>query len=113
MTNKEASIVARYIYTWIAILGSFEILQLDNGSEFKGICLELMRRYDIKIINGRPRTPRTQGLIEQANRSVKLKIIAWKREHESSHWADTLEVYDQVLLFIIFFSEKSHHSIPI
>ena len=59
MTNKEAPIVAYYIYMWIVILGIFEILQSDNGGEFKGICLELLRRYGIKVINGRPRTPRT------------------------------------------------------
>ena len=100
MANKEAPTVAYHIHTWIAILGVFKILQSDNGTEFKGICLELMRRYGIKVINGRPRTPRTQGLIEQANRSVKSKISAWKREHGSSHWVDALEVCNQVLLFL-------------
>lgn len=91
MTNKEAATVARHIHTWIVILGIFEILQSDNGSEFKGICLELMRRYGIKVINGRPRTPRTQGLIEQANGVVKNRITTWKREHGSTAWADALE----------------------
>ena len=41
--NKEAATVARKIHHWLAILGIFEILQSDNGTEFKGICLELMR----------------------------------------------------------------------
>ena len=62
--DKEAPSVAYNIHHWIAVLGIFEILQSDNGGEFKGICLELMRRYGVKVINGRPRTPRTQGLIE-------------------------------------------------
>ena len=92
MTNKEAPTVAQKIHHWIAVLGAFEILQSDNGSEFKGMCLELMRRYGIKVINGRPRTPRTQGLVEQANKVVKGKINSWKRDHGSSHWVDALEV---------------------
>lgn len=105
MTNKEAATVARHVHTWISILGISEILQSDNGSEFKGICLELMRRYGIKVINGRPRTPRTQGLIEQANGTVKNRISTWKREHGSTAWGDGLEVYIQIssLLFFDFF----------
>ena len=57
MTNKEALIVARKIHHWVAVLEVFEILQSDNDSEFKGACLEFMRRYGIKVINKRPRTP--------------------------------------------------------
>ena len=95
MKDKEAPTVARCIHHWIAVLGIFEILQSDNGSEFKGICLELMRRYGVKVINGRPRTPRTQGLVEQANGTVKNRISSWKREHGSTHWADSLEVCHQ------------------
>ena len=95
MKDKEAPIVARCMHHWIAVLGIFEILQSDNGSEFKGICLELMRRYGVKVINGRPRTPRTQSLVEQANGIVKNRISSWKREHGSMHWADSLEVYHQ------------------
>lgn len=71
-----------------------EILQSDNGTEFKGICLELVKRYGVKVINGRPRTPRTQGLVEQANGTVKARINAWKPTYGSSHWADSLEVYN-------------------
>ena len=85
MKDKEAPTVARCMHHWIAVLGIFEILQSDNGSEFKGICLELMRRYGVKVINGRPRTPRTQGLVEQANGTVKNRISSWKREHGSTH----------------------------
>ena len=43
--KNEAATVA---YHWSAILGIFEILQSNNGTEFKGICLELMRRYGVK-----------------------------------------------------------------
>ena len=113
MTNKEAATVARHVHTWISILGIFEILQSDNGSEFKGICLELMRRYGIKVINGRPRTSRTQGLIEQANGTVKNRILAWKREHGSTAWSDALEVCNQgSLLFCFFVSQMQHQCTP-
>ena len=103
MKNKEAATVAREIHHWLAFLGIFEILQSDNGTEFKGICLELMKQYGVRVINGRPRTPRTQGLVEQANGTVKTKIAAWKRAHGSIHWADALEVC--VFLFSFSFVE--------
>lgn len=50
-------------------------MQSDNGREFKGVMRELLLRYRVKIINGRPRTSRTQGLVEQANGTVKQKIL--------------------------------------
>ena len=81
--NKEAATVARCIHHWIAVLGIFDILQNDNGREFQGICLELMAKYGIKVINSRPHTPRTQGLIKQANRTVKIRINFWKRTYGS------------------------------
>lgn len=56
-----------------------DILQSDNGSKFKGVCLELVISFGVHVINGRPRTPRTQGLSEQANGTVKTRINAWKR----------------------------------
>ena len=78
-----------------------------------------MRRYGIKIINERPRTPRTQGLIKQANGSVKNKINSWKRDHGSSHWADALKVCYSIfsffflyLLRISIFSAKQYQYIP-
>ncbi len=38
---------------------------------FKGVLLILLQRYGIKVINGRPRHPQTQGLVEQANGVMK------------------------------------------
>lgn len=77
---------------WICIFGAMDILQSDNGSEFKGVCLELVKSFGVRVINGRPRTPRTQGLVEQANGTVKFRITAWKWVHGSSHWSQSLDV---------------------
>lgn len=79
--DKEAPTVARCIHEWITAFGIPEIIQSDNSTEFLGVYLELLRIYRIKVINGRPRTPRTQGLVEQANGIVKKKIASWTRTH--------------------------------
>ena len=69
-----------------------DILQSDNGSEFKRVFLELVKSFVVRVINGRPRTPRIQGLVEQANGTGKARINAWRRTHESSHWSESLDV---------------------
>ena len=50
LPNKEA------VNRWIFIFGVVDILQSGNGSEFKGVCPELVKSFGIRMINGRPRT---------------------------------------------------------
>ena len=65
-------------------------MQSNNRKEFKGALLILLRKYGIKIINGAPRSPQIQGLVEQANGVVKAKVRAWKMDNGSTMWADGL-----------------------
>lgn len=92
MENKEALAVSQIVHRWIRINGVMEILQSDNGSEVKGVCLALATNFGVHIIIGRPRTPRTQGLVEQSNGTVKTRINAWERTHGSTHWSECLDV---------------------
>jgi hypothetical protein len=39
---------------------------------------------------GAPRSPQTQGLVEQANGVVENKLRAWKMDHGSTEWKDGL-----------------------
>jgi hypothetical protein len=63
-------------------------MQCDNGKEFKGALLILLRKFGIQIINKAPRSPQTQGLVEQANGVVEAKLRAWKMDNGSTEWAD-------------------------
>lgn len=63
-------------------------MQADNGKEFKEALLILLRKYGIQIINGAPRSPQTQGLVEQANGVVETKLRAWKMDNGSTEWAN-------------------------
>jgi hypothetical protein len=38
------------------------------------------------LINGRPRAPNVQGLVEQGNGVVEQKIMNWMAEHGSAFW---------------------------
>ena len=79
LMNKSSDGVATQIAHWIGMCGVPRILQCDNGSEFKGVLLILLQRYGIKVINGSPRHPQTQGLVEQANGVMKQKLGVWRR----------------------------------
>ena len=79
--------MARGFMSWISVYGPPSILQTDNGREFcSSVIRNIAEEYGIKIILGRPRTPRTQRLVEQANGVVEDRIAKWKRESGRSDW---------------------------
>jgi hypothetical protein len=59
-------------------------MQADNGKESKGAILILLWKYGIQVVNGVPRSPQTQGLVEQANGVVENKLRLWKMNHSST-----------------------------
>ena len=90
LPNKTAEEVAKCMGQWIGMFGVPKIIQCDNGTEFKGVLLILLKKYGIKILNGRPRHPQTQGLVEQANGVMKAKLRCWLEEHPGCGWTDAL-----------------------
>lgn len=86
LRSKRASDVAQALELYINHYGPPEICQCDNGREFKGALLILFARMGVRVINGRPRTPRTQGLVEQGNSVVKDKLRKWKLQAGSPLW---------------------------
>lgn len=74
LKSKIAAKVAGQMAIWIGCYGVPEIQQCDNGRECKGILLILLQKRGIKVRNGRPRTPQIQGLVEQANGTMKTKL---------------------------------------
>ena len=90
LKSKHAEPIAEAFALFIAAFLPPKIVQADNGKEFKGALLILLRKYGIQVINGAPRSPQTQGLVEQANGVVEQKIRAWKADHGSDQWVDGL-----------------------
>lgn len=90
LRHKTAEEVAHHMRNFIADFGIPRIVQSDNGGEFKGALHILLREHGIAIIKGRPRTPRTQGLVEQANRTVKQKLRDFCHEHRDNSWSKYL-----------------------
>lgn len=88
LKSKHAEPIATAFALFIAAFLPPKIMQCDNGKEFKGALLILLRKYGIQIVNGAPRSPQTQGLVEQANGVVESKLRAWKMDNGSTEWAD-------------------------
>ena len=86
METKESENVALHLGGFIGLFGIPGILQCDNGTEFKGACDRLVKHHGIPVVHSKPRTPQTNGLIEQANGVLKSKILAWMTEMESTEW---------------------------
>jgi hypothetical protein len=64
-------------------------LQSDNGKEFcASVIKELVDLWpSIKIINGRPRHPQSQGLVERANGILQQKLGKWRESSGRSDWS--------------------------
>ncbi|KFY96373.1 hypothetical protein V500_02472, partial [Pseudogymnoascus sp. VKM F-4518 (FW-2643)] len=90
LKSKHAEPIAEAFALFIAAFLPPKIMQADNGKEFKGALIILLRKYGIQIINGAPRSPQTQGLVERANGVVESKLRAWKMDNGSTKWADGL-----------------------
>ncbi|RFU30752.1 hypothetical protein B7463_g5574, partial [Scytalidium lignicola] len=90
LKSKESKPIAQAFAQFIMAFLPLKIVQCDNSKEFKGAFFILLRKYGIRIINRKPRSSQTQGLVEQANGVVEAKIRAWKMDNSSTEWADGL-----------------------
>ena len=76
LKSKYAEPIAEAFAQFIAAFLPPKIVQANNSKEFKGALFILLRKYRIQVINRAPRSPQTQGLVEQANSVVEVKLQA-------------------------------------
>ena len=83
MKSKEAKNVASFLFEIFMTFGAPRILHSDNGKEFAAqIIKDLIALYPkIVIINGRPRHPQSQGLVEKGNDILEMKLSAWLEDN--------------------------------
>ncbi len=90
LTSKRAVEVAAYLFDLFHFLGSPPtILQSDNGKEFcASVIKELVIMWpSVKIINGRPHHPQSQGLVEKANGILQQKLGKWRESMGRNDWS--------------------------
>ncbi|CAG8550210.1 8774_t:CDS:1, partial [Ambispora gerdemannii] len=76
LSSKEAKEVADFLFELFTAFESLIILQTDNGKEFTAQIIRKLTKFwsTIWIINGHPRHPQSQGLIERANDILQQKL---------------------------------------
>ena len=95
-----------------------KIFQSDNGKEFVNSVIErLLHSWstDIQIIQGRPRHPQSQGVIERAHRTLEQKLAT--QLESTRQWSKLLprivckfcySVSRSILLYVRIFVHKIH-----
>jgi len=88
LTSKEPVVIAGILFEIFCQFGPPIILQSDNGKEFTAHVIEKLVELwpSIKLVNGRPRHPQSQGLVERGNSILEKKIGAWMEENNSRNW---------------------------
>jgi transposase InsO family protein len=82
LKDKTMLSVVSELRSIFALVGPPDILQSDNGSEFKNDMMEkLTAEKHVKHLFSRPYHPQTNGAVERANGFVKSKLRAWVLEN--------------------------------
>ena len=97
LMRKSAAEVAINLQNHVfAVLGTPRILHSDNGWEFVNDIVESVVKEwpgKVVIVNGRPRNPKCQGLIEQGNSMVEKLLGARLHEYSDENqpnWSEWL-----------------------
>ncbi|CAF2057370.1 unnamed protein product [Rotaria magnacalcarata] len=89
---NEAINVAETLKSIFYQFGPPRILQSDNGREFVAkVILDLTKLWPgLLIINGRPRHPQSQGLVERGNAVVQQLLGKWLDTNVTNDWPSGL-----------------------
>ena len=107
LSRKSATEVSLGLQKVFSFLGTPRILHSDNGREFvNDVVRNLAKEWpgQVTIVNGRPRNPRCQGLIEQGNSVVERLVGARFQEDESDDyppWSEWLPFIQCKLILLI------------
>ena len=86
--RRKKQEVLRYLLDWMALMGPPSILQTDNGREFANEAVAYVaQQHHIVIRRSQPGRPRSQGMVERANRHIRKMVVKWCRRFKRTDWA--------------------------
>ncbi|KAJ8141598.1 hypothetical protein OY671_005229 [Metschnikowia pulcherrima] len=91
LESKASKGVADCLREYMKYYGVPEIIQSDNGTEFKGEVSRLMQEKRIKVVHSQAYSPQTNGSVEKGNGIAKAKIASWKEATGRNDWANALD----------------------
>jgi transposase InsO family protein len=92
MPSKEAHHVAENLLLFFYQFGPCKILQSDNGKEFTAQIIKDLKKMwpGLIILNGLPRHPQTQGLVERGNSTLCDILGKLMHDRNTNHWTSCL-----------------------
>jgi hypothetical protein len=80
-----------------------EILQSDNGKEFLGYCIKMIKEEfsTIKVVKGRAYHPASQGSVERGNATFKEALDKWLEEEDSKEGVTKGKSWSEIGIYII------------
>ncbi|CAF2827954.1 unnamed protein product [Rotaria sp. Silwood2] len=92
LVSKEAQRVADHLSTLFYQFGPCKILQSDNGREFTASVIKNLKNVwpGLVIINGRPRHPENQGLVERGNSTLCQILGKFMEDRNTTSWTTWL-----------------------
>lgn len=70
--------------------GKWHLIHTDNGREFCNLHVdELLNKYSIRIVHGRPYHPQSQGQVERFNRTIKERLR--RTTGANQRWIDHID----------------------
>ncbi|KAH3783153.1 hypothetical protein DPMN_161081 [Dreissena polymorpha] len=92
LKTKSSREVAKALEDVLMVNLAPDIIQCDNGLEFKGPSMKLLlNKYNIKMINSRPYHPQSQGKCERSNSVIKAKILFATKSKRGFNWVEGLQ----------------------
>ncbi len=106
LQTKESSEVAEHLLDIYNEHGPPEILQSDQGTEFKGVVKVICEALNVRIINSAAYSPQTQGKDERSHRTWKEKIKFDIINCDNDlNWVENLPEYQKL------YNESPHSSL--
>ena len=106
LQSKEANEVAEHLLDIYIEHGPPDILQSDQGPEFKGVVKTICESLNVRIIRSAAYSPQTQGKDERSHRTWKEKIkFDLLKVNGDLNWAEYLQQYQQL------YNESPHSSL--
>ena len=92
LRSKEAEPVAEHLTDLFYQFGPCKILQSDNGREFTANVIKNLKNTfpGLVILNGRPRHPESQGLVERGNATLCNILGKFMEDRRTTSWTACL-----------------------
>ncbi len=80
-----------------------EVLQSDNGKEFLGYCIQMLKEefHTIKVVKGRAYHPESQGSVERGNATFKEALDKWLEEEDNKEAGAKRKGWSEVGIYVV------------